>query len=331
MPAGYVTEPGASVKLKGKTLLVEKNGEILAEWELVHLESLCLWGPVHITHPAMRALLNDGIEVALLSRSGRLIGQLTPPKARNVALRLEQYRCYEDAPRRLVLAKGLVHAKIENARDLLGRYQRNHPEADFSAAVSELDSSMDQALRSEKLDELMGHEGMAAKSYFAAFGRMIRGDLKFDGRSTRPPRDPVNALLSLAYTFLVNELTSLLDAVGFDPYVGFFHALDYGRPSLAVDLAEPFRHGLMDRLVLYLVNNRMLKEEDFERSGSGVMLTRKGFQAFARQYEIHMNRRRVDIPSIRRETYRRHLQLQAERYAAHLQGDEPVIWFDMED
>lgn len=96
-------------------------------------------------------------------------------------------------------------------------------------------------------------------------------------------------------------------------------------------VTEPFRHGMMDRLVLYLVNNRMLREEDFEHSDKGVMLTRAGIQSFARQYEIHMNRRKIDPLSGRRETYRRHLQLQAERYAAHLKEDAPMTWFDMED
>lgn len=327
MPVGYITEQGATIRLRGRTVHVEKKGERLAKWELSNLEALCIWGGVHFTHPAIRALLKHGVGIAILSRHHRLLGRLTPVKARNVSLRYEQYRCYSDEARRLVLAKSLCDAKIANARCLLVRFLRNHPDTDLTKAAADLADARKAVAGAESSSSLLGVEGHAARTYFSAFGRMCRGDLQFHGRTIRPPKDPVNALLSLGYTFLVNELTSLLDAIGFDPYIGFYHTLDYGRPSLALDLAEPLRPGLVDRLVLFLVNNRVFTEADFEPRGEGVYLTRAGFQGFVRHYERLIHRRLLDAPSGKRETLRRHLQLQAERFAGVLQRGEPPAWF----
>ncbi|MFH1749162.1 MAG: CRISPR-associated endonuclease Cas1 [Planctomycetota bacterium] len=331
MPVAYVTEPGAVVHLKGRTLEVHKEDERLADWELIRLDGLCLTGGTHITQPAMRALMKAGIELVLLATDGRMLGRLTPLNARNAALRMEQYRCYLDAARRLEYALSLVQAKLVNARALLMRYARNHPGADLTGAAAELQAIVEDVARVADLAALMGTEGNAARIYFGVFDRMCRNELRFERRSTRPPRDPVNALLSLGYTFLVNDLTSILGAIGFDPCLGFYHGIESGRPSLALDLAEPFRTGLIDRFILHLVNNRVFAATDFEQRDGGCYLSRSAFKGFVRQYQRIMLRRRIDSITGKRETYRRHLQLQAERFAATLiRGDTPA-WFATRD
>jgi CRISPR-associated protein Cas1 len=327
MPVGYVTEPGATICLRGQTVEIVRNGERLAKWQLSQLDSICIWGGVNFTQPAVRALLKTGVTVAMLNRRNQLLGRLVPLKARNVALRYEQYRCYADNPRRLFLARALCDAKIANARSVLLRFARNHPGADLGRAAASLNDLRPRIRQAESLETVLGLEGTAARCYFSVFGQMCRADLEFNGRSIRPPRDPVNALLSLGYTLLVNELMALTDAIGLDPYMGFYHALDYGRPSLALDLAEPFRTGLIDRLVLFLVNNRVFRPEDFEQRGGGCYLSRRGFQGFVRQYERLMLRRTRDRHSGRRETLRRQLQLQVERFAGTLQRRESPNWF----
>jgi CRISPR-associated protein Cas1 len=327
MPVAYVTEPGAVVNVEGGTLHVRKNGQPLADWKIIHLESLCLFGGTHLTQPALRALLKAGVEIALLAGDHRLLGRVSPVNAKNAALRLAQYRTHEDPQRCLELARTLVAAKIENSRLLLLRSMRNHPETDLRDAAAELDAAARRARAVDELDSLRGLEGHAARTYFGSFGRMCRGSLGFAGRSTRPPRDPVNALLSLGYTFLVNELTSLLGAIGFDPAIGFFHKVAPARPSLALDLAEPVRTGLIDRFVLYFVNNRVFGPADFEERDGGCYLTKTAMRCFIRQYQRLMLRKRRDAASGRRETYHRHLQLQAERFARTLSSEVPPAWF----
>ncbi len=328
MPVAYVVEPGVTIHVEGGSLRVRKDGEPLANWELVHLDALCLLGGVHITQPAMRAVVRAGIELALLTADGRMLGRLSPLNARNAALRLAQYRVHEDPGRRLELARSLVQAKIRNARVLLLRFARNHPKADLGSAPAELEQAIRRAQMADSIPSLRGTEGNAARVYFGLFGRMCRPPFRFAGRSTRPPRDPVNALLSLAYTFLVNELTSITGAVGFDPGIGFYHEVASGRSALALDLAEPLRTGLMDRFVLYLVNNRVFAPSDFEQRDGGYRLTRPGLQAFIRQYQRFLLRKRLDAESGRKETLRRHLQLAAERFARVLTDRAAPRWFE---
>jgi CRISPR-associated protein Cas1 len=331
MPVAYVTEPGAVVHVNGGSLYVRKDGKALADWEIVHTEALWLCGGTHITHPAMRALLKAGVEVALLDRQGRMLGRLSPLNAKNAALRFEQYRCLDSQDRRLALSRDLVRAKVGNARAVLLRYMRNHPGADLNPAAAELEEAVRATAQAPSLSSLMGLEGNAARVYFGVFGRMCRGPLQFNGRSTRPPQDPVNALLSLGYTFLVNDLTSMLGATGFDPCIGFYHDLAAGRPSLALDHAEPLRTGLIDAFVLYLVNNRVFTAEDFEPREGGCYLTRCGLKNFVRQYQRLLLRKRLNRLSDKRETIRRHLQLQGERFARALASGSSMVWYSAQD
>ena len=333
MPFAYVTEQGASVHKEGRTLVVKKDGQQLAEWELVHLKALCLIGRVHLTTPAVQVLLKEGIETAFMTHTGRLLGQLTPPQARNVELRMAQYRHYEDAGARMVLARKIVHAKVANAEAILSRFARNHPEADLSPIIADLKPLHRGIDDAADLNALMGAEGMAARIYFQGLSRMCRGELTFSGRSSRPPRDPVNALLSLGYTFLVNELSSLLDAIGFDPYIGILHGVAYGRPSLALDLVEPFRHAVIDRFVLSLVNNRVVRPDDFEQEDGdeGVRLTRPAFHTFIRHYEKTMLRKRPNPFGEGQTDVRQIVRRQAEQLAATLTRGEPFVLYEIED
>lgn len=330
MPVGYVHEPGATVHLRDGSLHVEKEGTRLAEWELVRLDALCLCTVAHITQPALRAILQAGLEVTLLAGDGKLLGRVVPLESRNAELRIEQYRCYLAPERRLGLARDLLLAKLANSRANLLRYARNHRVPQVAAAAEELAAAASALRAAATLPSLLGAEGNAARIYFAALPHMCRGELRFEGRSTRPPQDPVNALLSLGYTFLVNQLVSAVAAVGFDPAIGFLHEVASGQPGLALDLAEPLRTGLIDRFVLFLVNNRVFGPADFESRDGGCFLTRSAFAGFVRQFHRLLERRRRHPPTGRRETYRRHLQLQAEHYANVLRHGALPEWFTIE-
>lgn len=192
--------------------------------------------------------------------------------------------------------------------------------------VQELDSRVPSARAALSLETLRGIEGTAAARHFGALAGMVPSAFAFDGRNRRPPRDPVNALLSFGYVLVGNELQALLDAMGFDPYLGFYHQLDYGRPSLALDLLEEFRAALVDRFSLNLLNLGILKPQDFvETPEKGVVLGRDALKTWFAHYEKELTATvSVDGESL---TWRQIFRRQAERLARTLLEDEPYQAF----
>ncbi len=234
----YLTEQGAVLRKTGDRLIVEKEGEVLLEVPCLKLDAVLVFGNVQFTTQAAVEMLDHGIELALLSTSGRLRGQLTPPKAKNVVLRIAQYDLHRSGELCLGLAREIVQAKIANSAAVLRRYRENHPEVLELAEIADLEAAGARAAEAESLESLLGLEGTAAARYFGLLGRLVPAELGFAGRNRRPPRDPLNALLSFGYVLVGNELQSLLDGMGYDPSIGFYHQVDYGRPSLALDLLE---------------------------------------------------------------------------------------------
>lgn len=200
-------------------------------------------------------------------------------------LRKVQYKLSDDEQWSMHVAQLMVAGKIQNYRNVLHRYLRDYggnPEVE--AAVKSLDMQKRDALRAETKAELMGIEGMAANHYFEVFPHLIlqqKTDFPFNGRNRRPPKDAVNAMLSLAYTLVANDTAAALETVGLDPYIGFFHSLRPGRTSLALDVMEEMRAYLCDRFVLSLINRRQVAKDDFMYQGEeGVLLTEKGRRIF---------------------------------------------------
>jgi CRISPR-associated protein Cas1 len=328
----YLIEQGAVVRKAGDRLIVEKDDVELLEIECFKLDTIFLFGNVHVTTPALTELLDHGIELALLTLGGRLKGQLTPPKAKNVLLRMAQYQKSQDPAFALPLARAFVRAKVCNAQALLARQHRNYPDRGFVVYREELERLKRSLDAVETLDSLRGLEGTAARQYFAGFALACRTELTFDGRRRRPPTDPINALLSFGYTLVGAELSSLLDAMGYDPYIGFYHQLDYGRPSLALDLLEEFRVPAVDRLVLNLANLRTLQVSDFvpDEEQGGLRLDRKALGKFFRAYEAHLNKEFADKTTGGATSLRKAFRRQAERLAAFVTRGEPYTPFVVE-
>jgi len=317
----YLTEQGSVIRKTSDRLVVTKKREVLAEIPCEKLETIFLYGAVQVTTQALAELLDNGIELALFTLSGRLRGQLTPAKAKNVVLRMKQYELMADKQRCLALAKEVVAAKITNAAAVLRRYRKNDPEAVPLGSFQDLDDFQKRAGATGTLDELRGTEGAAAARYFAAMARLVPSGFEFTGRNRRPPRDPLNALLSFGYVLVGNELQSLLDGMGFDPYLGFYHQLDYGRPSLALDLLEELRSPLIDRFSLGLLKLRKLVPEDFQSTPEkGVVLTKEALKIYFRAYGEELTRPiELDGETL---TFRQLFRRQAERLAAALvRGD----------
>jgi CRISPR-associated protein Cas1 len=260
MPVLYLTEQGSIVRKTSDRLIVEKDHEVLLEVPCLKLDTVLIFGNVQVTTQALAEMLDHGIELAFLSRSGRLRGQLTPPKAKNLRLRMSQYEASRSEAFGLRLARTIVAAKIGNAAAVLRGFRRNHPEAVSREEIHDLEAAGASVESAGSLESLLGVEGAAAVRYFHCLGRRVPAEMGFTGRNRRPPRDPFNALLSFGYVLVGQELQSLLDAMGFDPYLGVYHQVDYGRPSLALDLLEEFRAPLVDRLSATLVSTGVLKQ-----------------------------------------------------------------------
>ncbi len=180
----------------------------------------------------------------------------------------------------------MVAANVANALAVLDRQARSHPDLDLAEARATLRSAAGRLAAAPDLDTLHGVEGWLNRAYFSGLSRCLRGELTFAHRTTRPPADPFNALLSVGSVLVGNKITGLLYAPGFDPYIGIYHDVDYSRPSLALDVIEVFRHALVDRFVLFLRNNRVFTPGDFEtRDDGGVYLRPPALRVFLRHYQ----------------------------------------------
>lgn len=289
MPVLYLTEQGSVLRQAGERVVVEKEGEKLLDIPLFKVDAILIYGMVQVTTQALSMLLEAGVELAFLTVEGKLKGQLTPPKAKNVVLRMGQYRRANEPEFALRTARSIVRGKIENGLMALRRFRYNHPEIDMADCEARLQEALTALERKTTPPTVLGVEGIAAVAYFDGLARMCLGELKFRGRNRRPPQDPINALLSLGYVMVGNELASLLDGMGFDPYLGFLHGIDYGRQSLALDLLEEFRCPVVDRFTLYLANRNMLRVDDFEGRDGGVYLKKEGLKRYFAEYEKWIN------------------------------------------
>lgn len=320
----YVTEMGALVRREGERLVVWKGKKKLQTMSTFDIEQVVLFGNVSVTPAAMNAALKQGIDLVLLSSTGRYRGRLIGPVGRNVVLRQIQYRRYDDEAFRLQTARGFVAGKIRNMRTFMMRLARRR-RRDVSVIAQKMRSALRQVERVDTIDVLRGIEGSATASYFSALGQFLPEHFPFPKRTRRPPKDPVNAMLSFAYTLLASDMESVIFRVGLDPYVGCLHVVDYGRPSLALDVMEEFRPVIVDTLVLDLFNHGQMKSEDFESRDGGVFLCGEGRTRLIRAYQervgAHIQVLGLD-GRVQRVSYRRCFELQVRKLVRVLRGED---------
>ena len=323
----YVQKPGAVVRKKGDTLQVFDHDEKLGEMRTREVSQLVLMGRVSATEPVYRELLAQGKPIVHLSSGGWLYGVTDGLPHSNVRLRQRQYRTADDTAACLLIAKRLVEAKLLNQRTFL---RRNSGQEVPTEILDGIRNSSQTALRAANLDELRGHEGYGGRLYFGHFAKLfgsasgIATGFDFEGRNRRPPRDPINALLSFAYSMLSREWTTVCRAVGFDPYLGFFHAPRYGRPSLALDLMEAFRPLCADSVVVRAVNNGEIGSGDFIDRMGAVNLTEAGRRKFLRAFELRLGQEITHPVFGYRISYRRVFEVETRLLARHLLGEIPA-------
>jgi CRISPR-associated protein Cas1 len=328
----YVKEQGAAIRKRGGRILVEKDGECLLEIPLRETAAIAVFGNVQVTTQALSELLERRIPLTFYTRHGRLKGHLTPEASRNVPLRLAQYRTALDEGAALEIGRAIVQAKLRNSEALVAEYRAHYPSPALAEAIDRLRQAAAQAGQAASNAALLGYEGAGAVAYFEAFAEMNRSGLPFEKREKHPPPDPINSLLSLGYTMVMNEIRSLAEGLGLEPYLGFLHRLDYGRPSLALDLLEPFRAPVADRLALRLVNERILAADDFAKrvagpGAGGVVLQPPAFRRYLECYEAALSEPRRTAP----EGMRAAMRQQTERLAAALRAGTPFTAYLAEE
>lgn len=319
----YVRLQGGSVGKDHEEIVVREKGQETGRARIAETSRVAVLGNASLSTALLHALADADVPVALHSYGGWFRGVFHPASGHNVHARIAQHRAAADPSRALAVAKGFVRAKIHNQRVYLRRNGEDVPEA----VLIRMRELLDDVDRAADTAQLMGIEGVAARFYFESFARMIKGPLRerfaFDGRNRRPPKDPVNALLSFAYACLVREATIVAHQVGLDPYVGFLHQPRPGRPALALDLMEEMRPVLADSVVINAVNNEVVGPGDFLVHPTGVALTDGARRRFITVFERRMDELATHPVFGTRLAYRRILEVQARLLARTLLGELP--------
>ncbi|MCS7079350.1 MAG: CRISPR-associated endonuclease Cas1 [Chloracidobacterium sp.] len=323
--AVYVQGQGYTLGLKGDVLEIRDKGQTVDAVRLLEVNQVNLFGNVQISAQALRELASREIPVLHLSYGGWLQAVTAPPPHKNIELRRRQFQAAADPAVCLRLAKDFVGGKIRNSRLLLRRNGRGLS----SEVLAQLAALRAAAERSDALASLLGVEGSAARTYFEHFPTMFKlppedtPPFDFTGRNRRPPKDPVNALLSFAYSLLVKEMLVAMLGVGFDPYLGFYHQPRYGRPALALDLMEEFRPLVADSVVITVINNGEISPSDFIERGGAFALKPNGRKTFIEAFERRLDQLVTHPVFGYQVSYRRVFEIQARLLARAIMGEIP--------
>lgn len=320
----YVQEQGATVGKRGEVLIVRKNGEELATARLKDISHLVLCGNISISAQTIHLLCEAAIPVVHLSRGHWFYGVTTGITLRNAFDRAAQFRRAGEPESSLGIARAVVLAKGVNQRTILGRNARPRPDR----ILAEMRTLLGKVRHARSIGELLGLEGAIAAKYFSQFGTLLRprdfdATWSFEARNRRPPRDPVNALLSFGYALLAKECTIALLAEGLDPWWGFYHQPRHGRPALALDLMEEFRPLIVDSAVLSAINTGMVTRSDFLTSAAGCVLKDGARKAYIRAYEARLDQLATHPAFDYRCSWRTLVRIQARLLARWIRGDIP--------
>lgn len=297
----YLTTDGTYIHLDGDTVIIEVPDQDKVKIPILHLGAITCFGRITVSAALIQRFAEEGKQISYHDFTGRFKARVVGPTKGNVLLRISQFEAYSDHALTTSLAKRFVEGKLWNARNIIMRAARESGESDASAelksigqklrhSLNHLDSMENQGESADRsLDTIRGIEGEGTKQYFSMMNHLIKVDsteFSFQNRNKRPPRDPVNALLSFGYSILANDCVGAVEGVGLDPQIGFLHTLRPGRPSLALDLMEEFRFALIDRVVLNLINRRQISKSDFtQRQGGAVEMTDEARKTFLTTYQ----------------------------------------------
>lgn len=260
----YVTTQGSRIIKEGSHLIVKKGEDTYHTLFVQKLDQVAVFGSVEITAAARRMLLKNNIDTVFLSKDGRYLGRFAPPESKNFPLRHKQFSLLDDQEFGLIFCRQLIRGKLTNMMTLLKRIKRTRGKKEAARKAREIKALLTAVDKTESIESLRGYEGRGSAIYFGGLPIGFLQDHGFHRRVRRPPTDPVNAVLSLLYTFLFNRVYAAVRLNNLDPYPSFLHSPDYGRHSLVMDLMEEFRVIVVDSLVLSLFNLKILQKDDFQ-------------------------------------------------------------------
>lgn len=287
----YVTTPESYLSKDGQNIVVSVRQQEIFRIPAINIENIVTLGYMGASPGLMKLCVDSGISLTFLTNNGRFISRIQGATKGNVLLRKKQYLVSDDNTESLHISRIIIAGKIQNYRNILKRFIRDYGDLDkINHAVLVLESMKKAALNAEDKSVLIGFEGKASNTYFEILPLLLlcqKKEFQFDGRSRRPPKDPVNAMLSFAYTLIACDMSAALETVGLDPYVGFLHTLRPGRTSLALDMMEELRAYLGDRFVLSLINKRQISPDDFLYQGEkGAIMTDTGRKKFIAAWQL---------------------------------------------
>ena len=284
----YVQEQGAKVSLSGETLKVTTPSGNTTTIKFIDLSEITVFGNVQITTQAIRKMCERNISICYLTYGGKFVGMVSGASHKNIELRMAQHKKHYEEKKTLAISRQIVFGKIKNCITLVRRNHKKPP----TSILKDMEMLAERTKTVKKYDVLLGIEGMAARQYFAIFNELIKTDSAefiFTERNRRPPRDPVNAILSFLYMMLLRQAVITTSIVGLDPHLGFLHMPKYGKPALALDIMEEFRPLVADSTCLTLINQSMIGETDLQRTPFGTNLTSDGRRKVIQTYESRMD------------------------------------------
>ncbi|MDA3915702.1 MAG: CRISPR-associated endonuclease Cas1 [Deltaproteobacteria bacterium] len=260
----YIRTQGVRIVKEGQHLLAKKGGNTYHTLFTYKLKQLLLFGNIEVTHGALCQLMRKNIDTVYLTKTGRYLGRINPPESKNVFLHKKQFLLLDDKRFGLQMAKSIISGKLSNMATFLKRIKRSRKHHDAGNKAKQILSLLHKLENTTSIDKVRGYEGRGSAIYFQGLKQGFIDNIGFKKRIRRPPTDPVNAVLSLLYTFLLNKVYAGVRTAGLNPYPGFLHTIDYGRYSLVLDLMEEFRSIIVDTLTISLFNLKILKSDDFQ-------------------------------------------------------------------
>ena len=342
MPTASIQSPGTRISLESERLVAvippQDDGqtrETRRDIPLRDLERMVMGEGVSVTSPALMEMLRRHIPISFIDARGRFLGSFQPAAPDHGAARLRHFQRSLEPAFAMTLARELIAAKVHNQRRLVQRVAANRRAEDrrvepiVPASLAAMDQCAASIARADAIETLRGHEGMAAARYFAAWATLLPEEFPFQRRSTRPPLNPVNAVLSFSSTLIYTEMHTFLHAHGLDAALGLLHTTENGRWALALDLMEPFRPVIAEALTLDLFSHKMLNASHFEPQKGGIYLTREGRNKLILQYEKRMERQFLSEQIAHRTTLRQQLENHAIRFKAALDDPGEFMAFRM--
>ncbi len=328
MASLYITEHGSFVHKRGGRVIIGRNNEVLMEVPIGEVDDVTLIDTVQISSELITEFSEHNVPISWLSSSGKYFGSLLNNSFIDINKHKQQFDLLQKRDFYFKLAQKVIKAKTYNQLTILRRYNRTIQSDKVVAIINEIQITRKHILFTTTVNELMGYEGLISKLYFEAFGLLVKEPFQFVKRSKKPPRDPVNSMLSIGYSMLFNEILANLTSIGIHPYVGFIHSLKKGHPALVSDLIEEWRAPLIDSLVLNMIRRNMIKADMFTINNKGCFFTYEARKLFLQMYNKKL--RSTNHYLNEKLSYRNSIKKQCNQYAFILLHEDIDSYIPME-